>query len=235
MVWITGEKKVYLKKNNTDFLLMYNILYHKFGFLNWWPGETKFEILVGAILTQQTSWKNVDKAIKNLKENNMLNIEKISNCNISDLEELVRPSGFYKQKANRLKSICNFILNNYGNLDNFLSIDIKELREKLLNLNGVGKETADSIILYASEKPIFVIDAYTKREFSRIFGIKETDYDELQKLVETNIPKDVKLYKDFHAQIVELGKEYCNKNPLCANCPMNLTCLYFRRIDHAET
>jgi len=209
--------------------LIYRILRRRFGFLNWWPGETKAEILIGAVLTQQTSWKNVEKAIAELKRNNALSIEKIAKMNIGKLERLIRQSGFYRQKARRLKSICTYILKRHGSIEAMFRQDIAELRKELLSLNGVGRETADSIILYASEKPIFVIDAYTRRAMSRISGgviSEETDYDTLRAYFESRIKKDITLYKDFHAQFVELGKNYCKSKPLCKECPLNRVCIY---------
>ena len=212
--------------------LIYRILRRRFGFLNWWPGETKAEILVGAVLTQQTSWKNVEKAIAELKRNNALNIEKLAKMNIRKLERLIRQSGFYRQKASRLKGICTYILKRHGSIEAMFRQDIAELRKELLSLNGVGRETADSIILYASEKPIFVIDAYTRRAMSRISGgviSEETDYDTLRAYFESHIKKDITLYKDFHAQFVELGKNYCKSKPLCEECPLNRVCIYASR------
>lgn len=226
VVWITGERKDLMKKSE-DLLEIYDKLKGEFGFLNWWPGETKDEILIGAILTQQTSWKNVEKSIKSLKDQGLLSVNKISKMNPCDLAPIIRSSGFYKQKAIRLVNISNFIISNYRSLSKFLSLDKSELRGKLLSLNGVGKETADSIILYCSGKPIFVVDAYTRRELSRIISLDpELEYDELRGIIEGSIPQDIELYKDFHAQIVELGKTYCKKVPLCGGCPLNRECLY---------
>ncbi len=207
---------------------LYLTMKSRFGFLNWWPGETKDEIVIGAILTQNTSWKNVEKAIKNLKEENVLSISKIAACKTAYLEELIRPSGFYKQKASRLKGFASHVIKRYGTLDKMFRKNEKELRKELLSLNGIGNETADSIILYAAEKPVFVIDAYTKRIMGRVYGFKEKEleYQNLQKLIQEKIQTDVTLYKDFHAQFVELAKNYCKKEPLCENCPINKNCKY---------
>ena len=209
---------------------IYRLLKKRFGFLNWWPGDSDFEILVGAILTQQTSWKNVEKAVANLKDAHMLDISKISECDIDYLQQLVHPAGFYRQKAIRLKEICSAIIKDYDGFENFLSLDAKNLRESLLSMKGIGRETADSIILYASGKPVFVVDAYTRRILGRVYGQEEAyrniGYDELQKEIESGIKKDLGLYKDFHAQMVQLGKDYCLKKPLCTNCPLNGICLY---------
>ncbi|MGC8688340.1 MAG: endonuclease III domain-containing protein [Candidatus Micrarchaeia archaeon] len=206
---------------------LYKLMQSRFGFLNWWPGDTKFEIFVGAILTQQTSWSNVAKVIQRLKDNNLLNLNAIIDIDQNKLEELIKPSGYYRQKSKRLKEICNIIKANYGDLNRLFELDKIKLRNTLLNLKGVGKETADSIILYAAEKPIFVIDAYTKRIMHRIYNIPEDiSYDILQDYFETELKKDLILYKDMHAQFVELGKTYCRKKPECNECPIKIYCKY---------
>jgi endonuclease-3 related protein len=206
---------------------IYGRLRKHFGFLNWWPGETTFEIFVGAILTQQTSWKNVEKAIANIKKENCMNIDCIASISINKLEEMIRPAGYYRQKAKRLKNICISIKDEYGSLEAMFRLGTTELRNKLLSYNGIGNETADSIVLYAAEKPVFVIDAYTKRIMHRL-GItpENISYNELQKYFEKRVPKNIKIYKDFHAQFVELGKNYCKKKPACNECPLNSLCSY---------
>ena len=209
-------------------LIVYERLRRHFGFQKWWPGETDFEVFVGAILTQQTSWKNAEKALANLKKNDSLTIEKIAKMPIAKLQRLIRPSGFYMQKAGRLKSLCSTILKEQGSLERLFTMDTDELRGILLSYNGIGKETADSIILYASHKPVFVIDAYTKRAMHRINpSISENiAYDELKSYFEVRIGKQLQLYKDFHAQFVELGKSYCRKKPLCTDCPLSDMCSF---------
>ena len=214
-----------------DFSSLYRALRRRFGFLNWWPGETKDEIVIGSILTQQTSWANVEKAICNLKSAKMLSIAAISKADLSTLQKLVRPSGFYRQKALRLKGFARYVMKKHGSLEGMLSQDIKTLRDELLGINGIGKETADSIILYAAEKPIFVIDAYTIRIVERVFGIS-LGYDELQEKIERSIDSNVELYKDFHAQFVELGKHYCKTKPVCTSCPLNKQCATGNRYQH---
>jgi Uncharacterized protein related to Endonuclease III len=203
-------------------------LLKKFGFQYWWPGESKFEIFVSAILTQQTSWKNVEKSIKLLKDNNLLKIEALSSIKLNKLENIIKSSGYYRQKAKKIKNICRSILKNYKSLDNLFNRDIQTLREILLNFNGIGRETADSIILYAAEKPIFVIDAYTKRIMYRVYNIDENiDYDLLRQYFEKELDTNLNLYKDIHAQFVALGKNYCKKNnPICDGCPLKNYCLY---------
>lgn len=204
---------------------IYKKLLKHFGRQHWWPAETRFEVIVGAILTQNTSWKNVEKAIKNLKKEKMLNCKKIANINIRKLEKMIQPSGFYKQKAERLKRFCKYLDESYdSDLNKFFNRDTNVIRNELLSLNGIGNETADSILLYAGEKPIFVIDAYTKRMCERTGIVNAKKYDELQSFFEKNLPKNIEMYKEFHALIVELGKNFCRKKPGCDGCPLKAIC-----------
>jgi endonuclease-3 related protein len=200
---------------------IYNEFLNLFGHKNWWPADTPFEVVVGTVLTQQTKWGNVEKAIRNLKENGLMAAEPLARADLENLEGLVRCTGFYRQKAKRLKDISTFF---YGNPDIF-DKPIDEMRDILLSLNGVGEETADSIVLYAADKPKFVIDAYTKR-MCRCMGI-EGDYGELQSLFESSIPQDVPLYKEFHALIVEYGKQFCGKKR-CEECVLVENKIYRR-------
>ena len=207
-----------------DILLkIYNSLYNYFGPLNWWPGDTPFEIMVGAILTQNTSWSNVEKAINNLKKENLLEPRKLYHVNQEELAQLIKPSGYYNIKARRLKNFVNIFVNDFeGSAEKMFSGDGRELRKKLLNVNGIGPETADSILLYAGKKPFFVVDAYTKRIFSRHKLIsKDFTYYQIQEFFNQNLDQDVKLFNEFHAQVVMLGKNICtSKNPNCAECPI---------------
>jgi endonuclease III related protein len=207
--------------------ILYKRLRRHFGFRDWWPGDTAFEVFVGAVLTQQTTWKNVEKAIIKLKEADALDMDKIAKMPLGRLQQLVRSSGYYRQKARRLKYLCNTIIKEHGSLEELFELRKGELRTTLLSYNGIGRETADSIILYAAGKPTFVIDAYTKRAMSRINpAISEgIDYDDLRDYFEKRIERKLGLYKDFHAQFVELGKNYCRKrSPLCGKCPLNEIC-----------
>ena len=190
---------------------IYNKLLDKFGRRHWWPADTPFEVVVGAILTQQTKWENVERAIQNLKERGWIEPEPLSKADIEELEDLVRCTGFYRQKAKRVKIISTFFSEN----PRILEEPVDELRDTLLSLDGIGDETADSIVLYAADKPKFVIDAYTKR-MCRCLGI-EGDYGKLQSIFETSLPQDVPLYKEFHALIVEYGKQFCGKKR-CGGC-----------------
>lgn len=207
-----------------DILLkIYNSLYHYFGPLNWWPGDTPFEIMVGAILTQNTSWSNAEKAINNLKKENLLEPRKLYRINQEGLAQLVKPSGYYNIKAQRLKNFVNLFVNDFeGSTEKMFSGDGRELRKKLLKVNGIGPETADSILLYAGKKAFFVVDAYTKRIFSRHKLIsKDSTYYQIQEFFNQNLDRDVELFNEFHAQIVMLGKTICtSKNPDCAKCPI---------------
>lgn len=207
-----------------DILLkIYNSLYHYFGPLDWWPGNTPFEIMVGAILTQNTSWSNVEKAVNNLKKENLLEPRKLYGINQEKLAQLVKPSGYYNIKAQRLKNFVNLLVNEFeGSTEKMFSGDGRELREKLLKVKGIGPETADSILLYAGKKPFFVVDAYTKRIFSRHKLISEdSTYYQIQEFFNQNLDRDVELFNEFHAQIVMLGKTICiSKNPDCAKCPI---------------
>jgi endonuclease-3 related protein len=200
-----------------------NKLESHFGPQNWWPADTPFEVIAGAILTQNTSWKNAERAIENLKNEGVLSIEGIQSIPREKLETLVQPSGFYKIKAKRLKHFIDFLFEKYdGDLDKLLSLGPDPLREELLGINGIGKETADSIILYAGDKPSFVVDAYTRRVFERLGTLpKNAEYDEIKQLFEDNLPKDAKIYNEFHALIVVLAKDICKKKPICGKCPLS--------------
>lgn len=196
---------------------VYRALYLNRGYLDWWPGDSSFEVCIGAILTQNTAWTNVEKAIKNLKANSVLDCDSILNIHVYELAKLIKPSGYFNQKAVYLKEFCTF-LKEYP-IELLKSMNLNEARSKILNVKGIGKETADSILLYALYKPIFVVDAYTKRVFYRIGIVKqEISYDEMQKIFMENLETDTELFNDYHAQIVMLGKDYCRKKPSCKNC-----------------
>ena len=220
---------------------LYYILYKKFAKRNWWPVDKKyhekngsdqrFEVIVGAILTQNTAWSNVEKALINLKKTQMLDINSIINADIKVLTELIKPSGFFNQKADRLKIICNFFHKEFdNNLDKFFNRNITQIRHELLSLKGIGPETADSILLYAGYKSIFVVDAYTKRICERIPIPTKLSYDEIQEYFQNNLSKNfeskklVEIYNEFHALIVEFAKTYCKKKPNCEKCPIKSKC-----------
>jgi len=209
-------------------LKIYQKLNECYGETNWWPGDTIDEIIVGAVLTQNTNWQNVEKSLKNLKESNLLNIKKLLLLEEDKLKGLIKPSGFYNIKAKRLKNVLFFFEKVCGGDFNKLSnIDLNTLRNELLSVKGVGKETADSILLYALNYPIFVIDAYTKRLLSRTGISNEESYDSLQKLFHENLEKDILIYKEFHALIVIHCKKVCKKKPECENCSLKNFCCYY--------
>ena len=201
---------------------IYNRLYKAYGPRHWWPGETPFEVMVGAILTQNTSWKNVEKAIQFLKDSGDLHLERIYRLKTSPLASLIRPSGFFRVKAKRLKAFVNFLFEEYdGDIGKMGGESLPVLRQKLLGVNGLGPETADSILLYGLEKPVFVVDAYTKRILSRHGMISEkASYEEIQRLFMDHLPRDERLFNEYHALLVHLGKTLCKKTPRCALCPL---------------
>jgi len=210
---------------NKCLLDIYDLLLKHFGPQRWWPADTEFEVIVGAILTQNANWKNVERAIANLKESDLLSPEGIHRVSEERLKALIRPAGYYNSKARKLKEFTDFLFKNYNGLDDFLDLPTEQLREQLLLVWGIGPETADSIALYAAGKPSFVVDAYTRRIFSRLGFVEEkTGYDELKKFFEKNIPKDVALYQEFHALVVELAKDCCRTKPLCGECPLISLC-----------
>lgn len=204
-----------------DLLAIYEVLLNHFGPQNWWPAETPFEVIVGAILTQQTAWKNAAMAIENLKQEGLLEIHTLAEAEINDIERCVRCTGFYKQKAARLSEVSKHLARRWGgDFDEFFKRELDEVREELLSLPGIGFETADAILLYASEKLTFPVDAYTFRMCACV-GIKAKGYEGLRRYFEERLPREIYLYKEFHALIVELGKNYCKKsNPHCSRCPL---------------
>ena len=202
---------------------IYDLLLDRYGHQQWWPGETKIEVIVGAILTQNTNWGNVEKAIKNLKAANCLTVEKLSAIDISQLAELIRPSGYYNIKAKRLKAFINWLFKEVdGDLELLDNYDDYSLRMSLLSVKGIGRETADSIMLYGLNRPIFVIDTYTCRILVR-HGLLDSDcdYEQAREYFESNLPQDTKLFNEFHALLVQVGKNHCKPTPKCDDCPLN--------------
>lgn len=202
---------------------LYDRLAKHYGPSGWWPGQTSLEIIVGAVLTQNTAWKNVEKALDNLKEAGVLDINALYNISHEGLASLIRPSGYYNIKAERLKNLISTIMETSGdNLDDFLDEEAYTLRERLLFVKGIGKETADSICCYGAGKLIFVVDAYTKRILNRHGVIESTwDYDQIKGLFESRLPSSIQVYKDLHAYMVFIGKEFCKaSSPKCDACPL---------------
>jgi endonuclease-3 related protein len=201
---------------------IYELLFDFFGPQHWWPGQTQFEIITGAILTQNTNWANVEKAIANLKSADCLSPEKLYHLDVSELAEFIRPAGYYNIKTKRLKNFINWLFDNYdGLLTNLENVDTGQLRAELLAINGVGFETADSILLYAFERPVFVVDAYTARIAFRHQLIEpDANYEQLRELFQSNLTEDTQLFNEYHALLVRVGKEFCKPKARCPGCPL---------------
>ncbi|MDH5523158.1 MAG: endonuclease III domain-containing protein [Desulfobulbaceae bacterium] len=201
---------------------LYDTLLAHFGPQHWWPGDTPFEVMIGAVLTQNTNWLNVSRALDNLKAQGLLSFERLESLPVESLAENIRPSGYYNQKAKRLKGLLAAIRADSGDLETFFAQDPATLRDKLLQVKGIGPETADSILLYAAEKQAFVVDAYTHRILCRHNLIaEESDYHEIQEVFVEALPAEIATYNEYHALLVRLGKDYCKKtNPLCKTCPL---------------
>ncbi len=202
---------------------IYSRLFSTFGRQHWWPGDGPFEVMVGAILTQNTNWGNVESAIKNLKRAKALTPAAIHEMSHERLAGLIRPAGYFNIKAKRLKAFIEFFINRYsGRVSRMRKVDTETLRRELLSVNGIGPETADSMLLYALERPVFVIDAYTKRVLSR-HGVMDgsESYERFQELFHAALPRDVQLFNEYHALLVRLGKDFCKPKPRCEGCPLS--------------
>ena len=201
---------------------IYRKLFEAFGPQHWWPGDSPFEVAIGAILTQNTNWSNVEKAMTNLKRERALSAKALHRMPVSHIAGLIRPAGYFNVKAKRLKNFIDFLHDEYrGSMTGMAAEPLPDIRNKLLSINGIGPETADSIILYALEKPVFVIDAYTKRILSRHDIIDhDQSYETFQELFHTKLRKDVLLFNEYHALIVRLAKDFCRTEPRCNGCPL---------------
>jgi endonuclease-3 related protein len=201
---------------------IYELLREAYGPQYWWPAESPLEVLVGAVLTQNTNWQGVEKAMASLQLHNLLNPHKLQAIPTEDLARLIKPAGYYNLKARRLKNLIEFVTEAYsGDLETMGQAETGQLRKELLAVNGVGPETADSILLYALQKPVFVVDTYTYRVMSRhgLVG-EEVSYDELQELFTQHLPLEVKLFNEYHALLVRVGKLHCQRKPRCKGCPL---------------
>lgn len=209
---------------------LFDCLCSNYGPLYWWPGETPFEVCVGAILTQNTNWGNVEKAIANLKGSGNLSLAAISSLPDEQLAELIRPAGYFNVKARRLKEFVGFVNKSAdGDLEKLFSRDMEQLRAELLSVRGIGPETADSMLLYAGNHPSFVVDAYTGRIFSRLGLVPEsTGYDQLREYFMASLSNESSLFNEYHALIVEHGKAVCRPRPRCEICLFSDRCLYSR-------
>ena len=201
---------------------IFDRLYAAYGPRQWWPADSPFEVMVGAVLTQNTSWQNVCKAIDALRRRDLLEPHALHAVPLEELEELIRPAGYYRIKARRLHNLLDFLVERYGgSLEAMFQASLPQLREELLQVNGIGPETADSILLYAGGLPSFVVDAYTHRVMARHGWIPfDTDYYQIQDRFQSGLPEDAALFNEFHALLVEVGKEHCRKRPLCEGCPL---------------
>jgi len=208
------------KATTATLTAIYKRLFRAFGPQKWWPAQTRFEVIVGAILTQNTNWNNVEKALNLLKGEKLLSPQAFKDIPRKKLAKLIKPAGYFNVKARRLKNFISFLYEEYnGRLIKMAKEDSRVLRVKLLGVHGIGPETADSILLYAFDKPVFVVDAYTKRILYRhnIIGRKE-EYHAIQEMFMNSLKRDVTMFNEYHALIVRLGKDYCKPNPLCDQC-----------------
>ncbi len=205
---------------------VYRLLLARNGHAGWWPGESPFEVCVGAILVQNTSWSNVERALSRLRSRGLLEFAPLHRLSAARLAALIRPSGYFRVKARRLRAFLDFLAARYGGrVEAMRGEEPLELRRALLGVPGIGRETADSIALYAAGLPLFVVDAYTRRVFGRL-GLVSGDepYDDLQRFFTRRLPADAALFNDFHAQVVLLAKDVCRKRPRCTICPLSGLC-----------
>ncbi len=217
-----------MRKAQCDHKEIYGVLYELYGNLHWWPADSPDEVLIGSILTQNTSWKNVEKSISRLRESGMLSLELIAGADLKYLSEIIRSSGFYVQKAERLKLVSSAIIREYGGLPELAGHRMKEIENFLISLKGIGEETMESIMLYALDIPVFVVDSYALRIFSRLgWSHQNLRRETLKKEVSGQLNYSVEMLKNYHAMIVELAKDSCRKTPSCSSCPLNTKCNYF--------
>ena len=210
-------------KTDSPFLELFHLLLNHFGPQHWWPGETELEMMVGAVLTQNTQWKNVEMAIERLKDRDMMSLDALRDVPLAELADAIRPAGYYNVKAKRLKNLIFLLWTRYeGAFLGLIEDPLEQVRGELLNVKGIGPETADSILLYAFGRPIFVIDAYTYRILNRHgFTGSDVGYNELQEMVMDHLPDDPALFNELHALVVKTGKIYCLKrSPRCDSCPL---------------
>lgn len=202
--------------------VLYERLYRSIGPLHWWPADSPFEVIIGAILTQNTAWTNVEKAVQALKEKNLLHPRRLYTIREKTLAEAIRSSGFFNLKAQRIRSFLRFFFKQYrGDMGRMFSEETGILREQMLQINGLGPETVDSILLYAGGKPVFVVDAYTRRILFRHGLISENaSYEEIQKLFMENLEGDARLFNEYHALLVHVGKHFCKPRQKCGSCPL---------------
>ena len=201
---------------------VYQTLLGALGPQHWWPGESPWEVMIGAVLVQNTAWKNVERAIANLREADLVDPRRLLVLPAEELAELVRPAGYFRLKTKRLRSLMEFVVQRYdGSLEALRNADWRQLRAELLGVHGIGPETADSILLYALEHPVLVVDTYTHRVFARHGWIGyEADYHQLQEYLTSELPVDAAIYNELHALLVNVGHHYCRRQPECDDCPL---------------
>ncbi len=217
-------------------LEVYQLLHAAYGSQKWWPGDTPFEVVVGAVLTQNTAWHNVALAIANLKREGLLHPGSLLRADGERVKALIAPAGYYNVKYDRLMNLLRFLDGQGGDLEGFWEVPVEQLRAELLGVKGVGPETADSILLYAFQRPVFVVDAYTRRLFSRLgYGwMEKGSYGEVQGFFTEAMPRDRALYNEFHALIVVHSKGTCKKKPLCEGCCVRSRCLSHQQAIRVE-
>ncbi|MDW8045638.1 MAG: endonuclease [Nitrososphaerota archaeon] len=214
---------------------VFDILYQHYGKQNWWPGESKLEIVIGAILVQRTNWRNAAKGIQILKKNNLLEIDRLASIDSDKLKELIKPIGLAEGKAKCINELCKYLMDKCSNsLDELLNKD--DARELLLSIRGIGSETADSILLYAADRATVPIGEYTRRILSRVgVTLNSNNYKEWQRSILNALPKDVQIYKEFHAVFVAHGKNLCKKRPICERCPLLHLCQFGKSLNREKS
>lgn len=211
-----------MRRRVPPLLDIFKILHSQFGPQYWWPGDSAIEIVIGAVLVQNTSWKNVEHALRNLRDHGLFDFDRLHALDQNELERLVQPAGFYRVKAKRLRNLLNFLATfHQGSLERLFELPLEEARRQLLGVNGVGPETADSILLYAGRLPLFVVDAYSRRVLVRHGWLPSgVGYHEMQQLFHSQLPADPLLFNEYHALIVRLGHLHCKTHPVCEGCPL---------------
>jgi len=211
----------------TNLVDIFQRLFDHYGPQSWWPAEHEFEVMVGAVLTQNTNWKNVELALENLRKHNVLDFHEILKLEIGDLETLIRPAGFYRKKANTIRSICSCLVDHQG-IEGLSRQSHEYCRKAILDITGIGDETADAILLYALDKPAFVIDKYTNRIVSRLNSTDSSlGAQDLQQAFMQQLPPQLACYQEYHALLVEHAKVHCRKKPVCIACPLQSQCEHF--------
>ena len=201
---------------------VFHRLLDRLGHQGWWPGESPWEVMIGAVLVQNTAWKNVERALENLRTAQLLDPHQLAATDSAELAELIRPAGYYRRKAARLLNLMRFVVDQYdGSLAALQRADLLSLREQLLGVNGIGPETADSILLYALNQPVMVVDTYTHRIFARHGWVEyDTDYHALQEHLASELPSDAAVFNELHTLLVHVGHHHCKPKPKCEDCPL---------------